>query len=104
LPTGLTCATACPGPSVEGVAGSSRKSKPDDTEALARIPAAIDYLLTYGYCRVWALLRRQSESDYIEVLNAKRVYRIMRQNTLLLEREPKIPPSKRSHTGKVNQR
>ncbi len=35
------------------------------------------------------------------VLNAKRVYRIMRQNVLLLERKPEIPPSKRAHTGKV---
>lgn len=34
-------------------------------------------------------------------INAKRVYRIMRQNALLLERKPEIPPSKRAHTGKV---
>ncbi|SLX23545.1 IS2 transposase [Klebsiella variicola] len=35
------------------------------------------------------------------VINAKRVYRIMRQNALLLERKPAIPPSKRAHRGKV---
>ncbi|RAP71574.1 putative transposase [Candidatus Erwinia dacicola] len=35
------------------------------------------------------------------VINAKRVYRIMRQNALLLERKPAILPSKRAHTGKV---
>ncbi|STT85684.1 IS2 transposase [Klebsiella pneumoniae] len=34
-------------------------------------------------------------------INAKRVYRIMRQNALLLERKPAVPPSKRAHTGKV---
>ncbi len=34
-------------------------------------------------------------------INAKRVYRIMRQNTLLLERKTAVPPSKRAHTGKV---
>ena len=34
------------------------------------------------------------------VINAKRVYRIMRQNALLLERKPEIPPSKRAHTAK----
>ncbi|MDR8383346.1 IS3 family transposase, partial [Acinetobacter baumannii] len=50
---------------------------------------------------VWALLRRQSETDDMAVINAKRVYRIMRQNALLLERKPEIPPSKRAHTGKV---
>lgn len=34
------------------------------------------------------------------VINAKRVYRIMCQNVLMLERKPAIPPS-RTHTGKV---
>ncbi|MDV5550794.1 IS3 family transposase [Enterobacter hormaechei] len=77
------------------------KRKPDDTEALARIHTVIDDLPTYGYRRVWALLRRQSETDDMAVINAKRVYRIMRQNALLLERKPEIPPSKRAHTGKV---
>ena len=35
------------------------------------------------------------------VINAKRVYRIMRQNALLLERKSAIPTSVRAHTGKV---
>ena len=61
----------------------------------------VDDLPTYGYRRVWALLRRQSETDDMAVINAKRVYRIMRQNALLLERKPAIPPSKRAHRGKV---
>ncbi len=34
-------------------------------------------------------------------INAKRVYRTMRQNALLLERKPAVPPSKRAHTGRV---
>ncbi|HGT2667803.1 TPA: IS3 family transposase [Raoultella planticola] len=78
-----------------------RRRKPDDTDVLARIHTVIGDLPTYGYRRVWALLRRQSESDDMAVINAKRVYRIMRQNALLLERKPAIPPSKRAHTGKV---
>ncbi|HBQ2914759.1 TPA: IS3-like element ISEc36 family transposase [Klebsiella pneumoniae] len=77
------------------------KRKPDDTDALALIHTVIGDLPTYGYRRVWALLRRQSETDDMAVINAKRVYRIMRQNALLLERKPEIPPSKRAHTGKV---
>ncbi len=77
------------------------KRKPDDTEALARIHTVIGDLPTYRYRRLWALLRRQSETDDMAVINAKRVYRIMRQNALLLERKPTIPPSKRAHTGKV---
>ena len=78
-----------------------RKRKPDDTEALDRIQTVIGELPTYGYRRVWALLRRKSETDDMAIINAKRVYRIMRQNALLLERKPAIPPSKRAHTGKV---
>jgi len=80
-----------------------RKRKPDDTEALARNYIVIGDL-PYGYRRVWALLRRQSEFDDMTVINAKRVYRIMRQNALLLERKPAIPPSKRAHTGKSGRR
>lgn len=78
-----------------------RKRKHDDTEALARIHTIIGDLPTYGYRRVWALLRRQSETDGMPIINAKRVYSIMRQNALLLERKPVILPSKRAHTGKV---
>ncbi len=80
------------------------KRKPDDTEALARIHTVIGDLPTYGYRRVWALwalLRRQSETDDMDVINAKRVYPIMRQNVLLLERKPAIPPPKRTLTRKV---
>lgn len=35
------------------------------------------------------------------VINAKRIYRIIRQNALLLEWKPAIPPSKRVHMGRV---
>jgi putative transposase len=66
-----------------------------------RIHAVIGELPTYGYRRVWALLRRQSEAEDLAAVNAKRVYRIMRQHALLLERKPSLPPSKRAHTGKV---
>jgi len=46
------------------------KRKPDNTEALARIHTVIGDLPTYGYRRVWALLRRQSETDYMAVVTA----------------------------------
>lgn len=77
------------------------KRKSDDTEALARIHTVIDDLPTYDNRRVWALLRRQSETDEMAVINAKRVYRIKHQNTLLRERKTAIPPSKRAYIGKV---
>ncbi|MGK3295896.1 IS3 family transposase, partial [Escherichia coli] len=47
-----------------------------DTQSLS----VIGELPTYGYRRVWALLRRQAELDGMPAINAKRVYRIMRQN------------------------
>ncbi|HCX3970398.1 TPA: IS3 family transposase [Escherichia coli] len=78
-----------------------RSRRTDDTDVLLRIHHVIGELPTYGYRRVWALLRRQAELDGMPAINAKRVYRIMRQNALLLERKTAVPPSKRAHTGKV---
>ncbi len=43
---------------------------------------AVADLPTYGYRRVWALLRRVGQ-DGLPVVNAKRVYRIMRTHNLL---------------------
>ncbi|MFR4070659.1 MAG: IS3-like element IS2 family transposase [Escherichia coli] len=78
-----------------------RSRHSDDMDVLLRIHHVIGELPTYGYRRVWALLRRQAELDGMPAINAKRVYRIMRQNALLLERKPAVPPSKRAHTGRV---
>ncbi|EOC1922343.1 IS3 family transposase, partial [Escherichia coli] len=78
-----------------------RSRHSDDTDVLLRIHHVIGELPTYGYRRVWALLRRQAELDGMPAINTKRVYRIMRQNALLLERKTAVPPSKRAHTGKV---
>ncbi|EJU4884726.1 IS3 family transposase [Escherichia coli] len=78
-----------------------RSRHSDDMDVLLRIYHVIGELPTYGYRRVWALLRRQAELDGMPAINAKRVYRIMRQNALLLERKTAVPPSKLAHTGKV---
>ncbi|HAW2364917.1 TPA: IS3 family transposase [Escherichia coli] len=78
-----------------------RSRHSDDMDVLLRIHHVIGELPTYGYRRVWALLRRQAELDGMPAINAKRVYRIMCQNALLLERKTAVPPSKRAHTGKV---
>ncbi|EIX0887070.1 IS3 family transposase [Escherichia coli] len=78
-----------------------RSRHTDDTDVLCRIHHVIGELPTYGYRRVWALLRRQTELDGMPAINAKRIYRIMRQNALLLERKTAVPPSKRAHTGRV---
>ncbi|WP_323957972.1 DDE-type integrase/transposase/recombinase, partial [Aeromonas caviae] len=58
-------------------------------------------LPSYGYRRVWALLRRQSEATEQPVVNAKRVYRVMREHGLLLERKPAAPLAQQAHKGRV---
>ena len=73
----------------------------DDTDVLRRIHHVIGVLPTYGYRLVWARLRRQAELAGMPAINAKRDYRIRRQNALLLERIPAVPPSKRAHTDRV---
>ncbi len=50
-----------------------RQSRSDDTAVLSRINTAMADPPTYGYRRVWALLRRESERDGLPVVNAKRV-------------------------------
>ncbi len=42
------------------------------------------------------MLRRQSENEGIAMINAKRVYRLMKQSALLLERKPAMPVSTRA--------
>jgi len=66
---------------------------------LSRINTAVTDLPTYGYRRVWALLRRESEQDGQPVVNAKRVYRIMSTHPLLLERKSADNHRKRAHKG-----
>ncbi len=73
----------------------------DDAALLGRIMEAMAELPSYGYRRVWALLRRQSEATRQPVVNAKRVYRVMRDHGLLLERKPAAPLTQRAHKGRV---
>ncbi len=55
-----------------------------DAEVLARILDIISDIPIYGYRRVWAILRRYSHNEGLPFVNAKRVYRIMSENNLLL--------------------
>lgn len=73
----------------------------DDTALVDQIRAAIADLPSYGYRRVWALLRRQAEQQPQPAINVKRVYRVMRDHNLLLERRRKQPGVARRHEGRV---
>ncbi|EKE9144858.1 IS3 family transposase [Escherichia coli] len=77
-----------------------RRRTANDAELIARIMRHIAELSTYGYRRVWALLRKESEHEGAQPVNAKRVYRVMRDNQLLLERKG-TPVEARAHNGKV---
>ena len=55
---------------------------------------------TYGYRRIAALLNRERLKTGLSRLNHKRVYRLMLQNGLLLQRYTGKPPG-RAHEGKI---
>jgi putative transposase len=78
----------------------SRYNKADDAWLLPLIRELVDGRATYGYRRIGALLNRKLREMGKPSVNHKRVYRIMRQNSLLLARHtgkrPQLP-----HEGKV---
>ncbi|MCW3649189.1 IS3 family transposase, partial [Burkholderia cenocepacia] len=72
----------------------------NDAGLVEEIQAHVAHLQTYGYRRVWALLRRSREQTGAPCINAKRVYRVMREQQLLLRR-PGVRRDKRRHDGRV---
>ena len=58
-------------------------------------------LPSYGYRRVWGLLRSAREFQRAAPVNVKHVYRVMRVHGLLLQRHARPPRPQRRHDGKV---
>lgn len=77
--------------------GPYRKSQ--DGELLPQIKAITDERGTYGYRRVTALLNRRYRREGKAAVNHKRIYRIMKNQGLLLQRHTGKPT--RTHDGKV---
>jgi transposase InsO family protein len=77
-----------------------RYHKTDDAWLLPLIRELADHRMTYGYRRIGAMLNRKLHGMGKPAVNHKRVYRIMRQNGLLLTRHTGIKPQ-RAHEGKV---
>jgi putative transposase len=73
----------------------------DDGPLVTELRGLVADVPTYGYRRVWALLRRSRDAQAQPRVNAKRVYRVMRTNGLLLERRPRHAQSVRRHDGKI---
>lgn len=71
-----------------------------DAELLAAIRTLTDGRPTYGYRRVCAVLNRERATTGLPAVNHKRIYRLMSQNSLLLQRYTGKPPG-RAHEGRI---
>ena len=78
----------------------SRYRKSDDTDLLAPLRTLVDERPTYGYRRIAALMNRERLKKELPRLNHKRIYRLMSQNGMLLQRYTGKPPT-RAHDGKI---
>ncbi|WP_447783297.1 IS3 family transposase [Pseudomonas germanica] len=86
----------------QSVSPKTRRSRPvNDVELVAEIRQEVSELPSYGYRRVWGLLRRAREKRSLPAINVKRVYRVMRDHNLLLERRIKQPGVPRRHEGRI---
>lgn len=77
--------------------GRQPQHDPQVTEQLRELASARP---TYGYRRLWALLRRARRERGESPVNAKRVYRIAKAEKLLLQRYTGSPPV-RVHEGTI---
>ena len=73
----------------------------DDPGVLKQLVDLASARPTYGYRRLWALLRRSRRQERLSAVNAKRVYRLADENHLLLQRHTGNPPAMRVHDGTV---
>lgn len=73
----------------------------NDAALIEQIEQVVGELPSYGYRRVWGLLRRQHEQQALPPVNVKRVYRVMRDHDPLLARRRKQPGVARRHEGRV---
>lgn len=77
----------------------NRRNEEADAEILSAILNIISDMPSYGYRRVWGILRKQRRTEGLPPVNAKRLYRIMREHHLLLYDKSAQP--KREHKGKI---
>lgn len=76
-----------------------RQSRSDDVWLLPMIRNILSWRPSYGYRRITTLICRDLVLQGKSPVNAKRIYRIMRENNLLLERYTARPS--KTHDGKV---
>lgn len=78
----------------------NRRDDEADAEILSEILDIISDMPSYGYRRVWGILRTQRRTEGLPPVNAKRLYRLMSEHNLLLLHD-KPERSKREHKGKI---
>jgi transposase InsO family protein len=78
----------------------STYSKVGDADLLAPLRSLVDERPTYGYRRIGALMNRERLKTGQPRLNHKRIYRLMSQNGMLLQRYTGKSPG-RAHDGKI---
>ena len=78
----------------------STYSKVQDADLLPAVRTLVDQRPSYGYRRITALLNRERLKNSLPRLNHKRIYRLMSQNRMLLQRYTGKPPT-RAHEGKI---
>ena len=77
----------------------NRRSRQDDVWLLPMIREVSDSKPTYGYRRVTTMVRRVLRLQGKSLVNAKRIFRIMRENGLALRRHTARPA--KTHHGKI---
>ena len=75
----------------------NRRNDEADAEILSQILDIISGMPSYGYRRVWGILRKQRRTEGLPPVNAKRLYRLMSEQLL----HDKPERAKREHKGKI---
>jgi putative transposase len=84
----------------QGLKPRTHYRKSEDAELLPPLRALVNERPTYGYRRIGALMNRERLKSGLPGLNHKRIYRLMSQHALLLQRCTGKPPT-RAHEGKI---
>ncbi|SIT71656.1 HTH-like domain-containing protein [Burkholderia sp. b14] len=73
----------------------------DDGALVEEIRLVVAELPSYGYRRVWGILRRERCGAGLAPVNAKRVYRVMRTHALLMQQRPQLSRAQRRRAGEA---
>lgn len=63
-----------------------RRNDEADAEILSDILDIISDMPSYGYRRVWGILRKRRRTEGLQPVNAKRLYRIMSEHNRMINR------------------